>query len=317
MSHPAENRTLYATNQTSALSKDDLHASTVPRRWRTALAKAYYYATYPERQWYHRRLAAAGRAPISVLVFHRIADDGANSWTTPTRNFVEVIRWLKTRFEMISLTDLQQRLCDGSNTSPSACITFDDGYADNCETAIPLLIAEKIPCTYFVTAEPVLTGKPFAHDLEMGHTHLAPNTLDQLRTMKSDGIDIGAHTRTHPDIGRLADPARLYEEIVTSRNDLENSLGDRVAFFAFPFGSPENLTHQAFRLAKRAGFDGVCSAYGGWNYPADDPFHIRRRIVDGPPHRAKSWAVLDPLRELCLPHFAYCPERSPSLEQSL
>ena len=36
----------------------------------------------------------------------------------------------------------------------------------------------------------------------------------------------------------------------------------------------------AFRVAYEAGYDGVCSAYGGYNFPGDDPFHLRRIHAD-------------------------------------
>lgn len=271
--------------------------------WRRTLAELYYYTTYPGRRWYHRRLAAAGRAPVAVLTFHRIADDGANLWTMRTADFVKVIRWLKPRFRMVSLAHLQETVRGWSNERPSAAITFDDGYADNCRVALPLLIEERIPCTYFVTSAGVLEGAPFAHDTQMGNHHLAPNTLEQLRELARGGIDIGAHTRTHADIGRIADPRRLVDEVATSRDELEAALGQPIRYFAFPFGCPENLSAEAFRVARAAGFDGACSAYGGWNFPGDDPFHIRRRCVDGPPNRAKNWALVDPIRALGLPAF--------------
>jgi peptidoglycan/xylan/chitin deacetylase (PgdA/CDA1 family) len=168
---------------------------------------------------------------------------------------------------------------------------------------LPLLVEEGIPCTYFVTADAVLRQKPFQHDVEMGNGHLATNTVEQLREFSRAGIDVGAHTRTHADIGRITDPARLFDEIVLARRDLEDALGQRLRYFAFPFGSPENLSDEAFEMARAAGCDGACSAYGGWNYPGDDPFHIRRRCVDGPSNRAKNWAIIDPIRERWLPNF--------------
>jgi peptidoglycan/xylan/chitin deacetylase (PgdA/CDA1 family) len=279
---------------------------------RRTLAELYYYTTYPGRLWYQRRLAATGRSPIAVLTFHRIADDAANRWTTKTSDFVAVVQWLKRRFDMLSLAGLQRRIGGESASRPGVCITFDDGYADNCGVALPLLIKEKIPCTYFVTTDAVLAGKPFGHDTEMGNYHLAPNTIDQLRYWSRAGIEIGAHTRTHPNLGPITDRQRLQDEIVASRSELELALGHSVRYFAFPFGSPENLNTNAFEIARRAGYEGVCSAYGGWNYPGDNPFHIRRRCVDGPPNRSKNWAMVDPIRERWLPNFAY-PSKTTSL----
>ena len=53
-----------------------------------------------------------------------------------------------------------------------------------------------------------------------------------------------------------------------------------VRYFAFPYGLPENMSTEAFRIARGAGYRGVCSAYGGYNFPGDDPFHIRRFHAD-------------------------------------
>jgi peptidoglycan/xylan/chitin deacetylase (PgdA/CDA1 family) len=278
---------------------------------RRVLAELYYYATYVGRSFYEQRLAAAGRAPIAVLAFHRIADDKANRWTTRTSDFIKVITWLKPRFDMISLEELQRRLGNGFNSRPSVCITFDDGYADNCLAALPFLIEQRVPCTYFVTTDAVLEGKLFEHDLQMGNTHLAVNTIHQLRDMSRSGIEIGAHTRGHADMGRITDPHRMFDEVVIARNELEAVLGERVRYFAFPFGDLENLNVQAFDMALEAGYEGVCSAYGGWNYPGDNPFHIRRRCVDGPPNRPRSWAKIDPIRERFLPKYSYTKPNNP------
>ena len=46
--------------------------------------------------------------------------------------------------------------------------------------------------------------------------------------------------------------------------------------------------------ALEAGFDGVCSAYGGYNFPGDDPFHLRRIHGDPETIRLKNWLTLDP-----------------------
>ena len=276
---------------------------TLPAQWRGALGEVYYHATYPGRLWYERRLAAAGRAPIAVLTFHRIADDGANPWTMRTQDFVKAIRSLKSRFDLISLAELQRRLREGVNDYASACITFDDGYAANCRVALPLLVEERIPCTYFVTSSAVLEGRPFAHDVEMGSAGLALNTVEELRKFSRAGIEIGAHTRTHANLGKITDLEQIYDELVTARNELEAAVGQRIRYFAFPFGRVENMTGEAFEAAWAAGYEGVCSAYGGWNFPGDNPFHIRRRGVDGLPNRAKNWAMIDPIRSRRLPNF--------------
>jgi peptidoglycan/xylan/chitin deacetylase (PgdA/CDA1 family) len=237
-----------------------------------------------------------------VLFYHRIADDGANIWTTSNRTFARQIDWLTRQVELVSLGEAQRRIREG-NTRPCASITFDDGYADNCREAIPLLIRKRIPCTYFVTLENVLEGKPFAHDLAQGN-RFAPNTLDELHEMVSSGIEIGAHTYTHPDLGRLTDEEQLEREILEAGQRLGDLLNRPVRYFAFPFGQRANLSSRAFQMAREAGYQAVCSAYGGYNFPGDDPFHLQRIPVDDEMSRLKNWVTVDP-RKFGIRRFNY------------
>ncbi len=161
-------------------------------------ANFYYHGTLGYRLWQMRRACVAGRAPIAIVVFHRVANDCANAWTTPTTTFTKSIRWLRENCELISLEEVQRRIRCGQNHRASVSITFDDGYADNFNHAIPLLIREGIPCTYFVTAAPAIDGVPFEHDLATGKG-LAPNTIEQLRSLERSCIEVGltvALTRT-------------------------------------------------------------------------------------------------------------------------
>jgi peptidoglycan/xylan/chitin deacetylase (PgdA/CDA1 family) len=272
--------------------------------WRQLAMATYCRATYPYRAWHIRQLCHHGRAPISVLIFHRIADDEINDWTTSTSTFIGAMHWLQDHFELISLAEAQRRMQSDVNHNAAVCVTFDDGYEVNCERALPMLIDEHIPCTYFVTSQPVLEGRIFAHDRE-ARGNSRPNTIEQLRELASAGIEIGAHSRTHPDFGKIADWNVLHDEIVGARDDLQTAIGTRIGYFAFPFGQHENLNPAAFHIAHEAGYDGVLSAYGGYNFAGDDPFHIQRRGVDGPSIRMKNWVVIDPLRQRRIVRFDY------------
>ncbi len=269
---------------------------------RLILLDIYYRASCPYRWWWHHRAAAARREPVVVLFYHRIADDRANPWTTSNCSFARQIDWLARRFQLVSLEEAQRRIRAG-NERPCASITFDDGYAENCRAAIPLLIRRKIPCTYFVTLRNVLDGEPFPHDVDRGD-RFHPNDLDQLRAMADAGIEIGAHTRTHPDLAQVTGEARLHDEVVASGRELEALVGRRVRYFAFPFGQYANLTSRAFQVAREARYEAVCSAYGGYNYPGDDPFHLQRIHVDEGMTRLRNRATVDPRKVRTL-RFSY------------
>jgi peptidoglycan/xylan/chitin deacetylase (PgdA/CDA1 family) len=261
--------------------------------WKSLLLNLYYYGSFPYRALRNAQWQVQGRSPVIVLFYHRIADDGANAWTASNAIFERQIRWLQRHFDLVSLAEAQQRLRRGRNARPCVTITFDDGYADNCHRALPLLIERRIPCTYFVSTHHILIGEPFPHDVALGRP-LAPNTPQQIRELAAAGVDIGAHTRTHADLGRLDDPQRLHDELLVARDELQELIGGSVRYFAFPYGQHANLSPAAFEMARSAGYEGVCSAYGGFNFPGDDPFHLQRIHVDDDMIRLKNWVTVDP-----------------------
>jgi peptidoglycan/xylan/chitin deacetylase (PgdA/CDA1 family) len=259
--------------------------------WKRLLLGLYYHGTLPARSLTAARLRREHRAPLIVLFYHRVADDRLNPWTISQAAFARQMHWLRRHFEMVSLAEGQRRLKSGHNDRPAVAITFDDGYADNCRRALPLLIELGIPCTYFVTSQNVLAQRPFPHDVKLGHP-LSPNSPSEIRALADAGIDIGAHTRTHADLGLLCDPKQLRDELLVPQHELEQITGKPVRYFAFPYGQHANLSQAAFDLAKTA-YDGACSAYGGYNFPGDDPFHLQRIAVDDELVRLQNWVTLD------------------------
>lgn len=260
---------------------------------RAPMLNLYYLATLPQRRQSAARLESERQAPVVSLFYHRVADEHPNDWTITLAAFQRQINWLRARYDIVSLEEAQRRIAAPENNRPAATITFDDGYADNCVAALPWLVANRIPFTYFVTTNHVKSGKPFAHDIAAGQS-LSPNTVFQLRKLAAAGVELGAHTRTHADLGKLTSHEALVDEIVGSKRDLETLIDRPVRYFAFPYGLPANMSTMAFRIAFQAGLRGVCSAYGGYNFPGDDPFHVQRIHGDPEWARFRNWLTLDP-----------------------
>jgi peptidoglycan/xylan/chitin deacetylase (PgdA/CDA1 family) len=261
--------------------------------WKKCALGAYYGATLPARRRAASDRAARQAEPVCILFYHRVADDLPNDWTMPTREFAKQIRWLCARYELVTLAEAQQRIAARQNRVPTICITFDDGYADNMRFAVPLLLNHNIPFTYFVSTNHVLGNQPFPHDIEANQL-IAPNTPGQLRELAAEGVEIGAHTRSHADLGGSLSKADLKDEILGCKRELEHTIDREIRFFAFPYGQHANLSTAAFRVAYEAGYAGVCSAYGGYNFPGNDPFHLRRIHADPELIRLKNWLTIDP-----------------------
>lgn len=259
---------------------------------KSVLLSAYYLSTLRRRRRAASDRAERGMEPISVLFYHRVADTTPNAWTMPTKNFAQQVRWLQEHFDIVDLAEAQRRICSGKNECRTVAITFDDGYAENMQFAVPLLLEEQLPFTYFVSTNHVFGNRPFPHDEAAGRP-LAPNTLSQLREMADAGVEIGAHNRNHIHLGVVSVDV-MQEEIVGAKHDLEQALEREVRYFAFPYGQPADLSTAAFQIAYQAGYHGVCSAHGGYNFPGDDPFYIRRIHADCELIRVKNWLTVDP-----------------------
>ena len=254
---------------------------------------AYMLATTPIRLWARARFNRSDRMPVTGLFLHRVADDHPNDWTITTRQFDRMIQWLEKNVDLVSVDEAQNRLREGNRGRVAVHISFDDGYADNCLHAVPTLLSKKIPFTYYVTTQNVRHGKPFPHDLKVGQP-LAPNSMDEIRAMHDAGVEIGVHTRTHPNVADLRRVKEIEPEICGARDDLAEWIGDRPRHFAFPFGLRHNVSSRSIQLLYDEGFSSYASAYGGYNFPFDDAFHLKR--FDGDPnfHRVRNWLSLDP-----------------------
>jgi peptidoglycan/xylan/chitin deacetylase (PgdA/CDA1 family) len=259
------------------------------RQWAAWL---YQLVTQRQRQRLRQELTSNGQFPIAILFYHRVADHHINPWTISRRHFVQHLDWLQENFDVVSLAEAQRRVRSGFNDRPSVAITFDDGYSENCEFAIPELVRRQMPVTYFVVSQSIAGGIPFAHD-QRQHVPLAPNTLSQVRDMHRAGIEIGAHTRTHKDIGRISSPEELAEELLGSIRELESWGLGPIRYFSFPYGLPANTSQAAVDLLASAGIEGFCTAYGAWNWPGAAGFHLRRIHADPGLERLKNWLTLD------------------------
>lgn len=103
--------------------------------------------------------------------------------------------------------------------------------------------------------------------------------VDQLRALAAQpGVEIGAHTVTHPLLARL-DAATQWAEIDGAATALQDLLGRRPHLFSYPHGSPDAFDAVTVGLTRDAGFSRACTAIGGLARPDGDPLRVPRRVV--------------------------------------
>lgn len=106
-----------------------------------------------------------------------------------------------------------------------------------------------------------------------------PMTWVQLRALAAEGFEVGAHTRTHPILSRVA-PEQLQDEIVGCKEQIERHLGVSVRHFAYPNGRRQDYTSEAVETAARAGYEAAVTAVAGGNTPGIPIFELRRFVPD-------------------------------------
>lgn len=100
----------------------------------------------------HMMAPAGKRARLSVLIFHRVLrqPDPLFPGEMYAQRFDAVCRWLAAWFNVLPLDQAVSRLKAGSLPARAACITFDDGYADNHEVAASILGRHGLSATFFI-----------------------------------------------------------------------------------------------------------------------------------------------------------------------
>ncbi len=253
----------------------------------------YQLATARRRSRMAGSLRDSGNYPVAILFYHRIADSHLNDWSMQVRNFIVQLDWLQKHFDIVTLEEAQRRIVSQYNDRPTVAITFDDGYAENVKNAIPELLRRNLPATYFVSTNFMRTGEPFPHDLARG-VPLEPNSIDDLRDFAAAGIELGAHTKSHANLGAIDDEETLRDEIIGSAQQLEQWCRVPIRYFSFPYGLPQNTSQKAVDIIREAGFAGFCTAYNAWNWPGSEGFHLRRCHADPGLQSLKNRLTLDP-----------------------
>ena len=207
-------------------------------------------------------------APWVCLMYHQVLDGepapGAGDHFAVSRaTFARHLDLI--RAAGLSGCTLTQAI-DGAAGAPVA-ITFDDGTAGHALHALPELAARGMTATFFVVTGWV--GRP-------GYA-----TWEQLRAMRSAGMEIGSHTRSHPFLSELT-AEELEQELRGSREEIDAALGQRTVAMALPGG---DAPRRALRpLLARAGYAVVATSRWGTNASGrpETPVWIRRSTVPGP-----------------------------------
>ncbi len=219
----------------------------------------------------HKRAVAHG--PL-VLVYHSVTSGArrpAWPWSISARDFAHHLDFIADRgYTTCAVRDLLSTT-ENLAATPRVVITFDDGYRDNLEAAEALSL-RGMTASWFV-----LSGNLGQTPRWKDHEGPQDPLLDiaELRALEASGFEIGSHGVDHLRMTALNDAALDYQ-MNTSRQSLEQALGNPVRSFAYPFGAWDARVRDA---ADAAGYGHACTTVSGWALRDGDPLRIRRLTI--------------------------------------
>jgi peptidoglycan/xylan/chitin deacetylase (PgdA/CDA1 family) len=233
-------------------------------------------------------VGAEGARTLRVLMYHKVNDLSPNSTTVPTAVFAEQMSLLRELgYVPVSLDAVRDHYLGGAPLPEGAVlITFDDGYRDNLENALPVLRKHGYPAVVFVPIAYLDDGRPLPHEESLLALGVRNPTLgwDDLAELEAGGVRIESHGIGHWPLTSL-DPAEATREIALSKLRLEERLGREVEAFAFVKGSRADFRPEHASLVQQAGYKLAFSSVSGANGPGSDRFRLRRYNVEPYPPR--------------------------------
>lgn len=187
-----------------------------------------------------------------IFMYHGVADvdEDPNQLCVSPARFAEQMAWLARRgLRGVGIAELVDAMRAGRQRGLVG-LTFDDGYINVLETALPVLRQHGFGATAYIISDR-LGG---TNEWDEGPVWQLM-TGDQVRELAEAGIEIGSHAATHMRLAG-ATPAQLTAEISESRTSLGALLGTEIRGFAFPYGSMDAASRQAVR---DAGYEYACA----------------------------------------------------------
>ncbi len=219
----------------------------------------------------------AGDPALRILTYHRVnASHPGDRLSVPPETFARQMEALARSGRPVVGLERAVAALRGEVELPrgAVVITFDDGFRDNHDHALPVLRSFGLPASFFVPSALVESGRT----LERYERCCAEDELmtwNEVRAVAAAGHDIGGHGRTHKELACL-DAATLHDETHGCHREIAERLSLAPRFFCYPRGSESPSVRRA---VAEAGFEAALTVAPGANSRGVDLFGLSRTEV--------------------------------------
>jgi peptidoglycan/xylan/chitin deacetylase (PgdA/CDA1 family) len=251
---------------------------------------------------------------LSILIYHRVLaqPDPLLPSLPDIQRFDRQMALLRCYFNVLPVGRALHLLQQQALPARAACITFDDGYADNAVHALPILQKYDLSATFFIASGYLNGGQMWNDDVidHVRHAGLGMRVLDQLlqelkylpfaqreraaraitparrqdlmlrtdqvRALHAAGMEIGAHTHRHPILSVVPD-GEARADIAQGKAALEALIQAPVTLFAYPNGKPgPDYQQRHVEMVRELGFAAAFSTVAGVAYDGSDLLQLPR-----------------------------------------
>ncbi len=224
-----------------------------------------------------------GGRSLRVLMYHKVNDIPDNPTTVPIGQFDEQMSQLRELgYPVVSVDDVLDYYAGHSSLPAGATlISFDDGYLDVLENAVPVLAKHGYPAVLFVPVAYLQEAIPLPHERLLAQRGIANRTVDwsQLAELEAGGVRVESHGIAHQPLAEI-ELDEAVREITISKLRLEEKLGRPVRSFAYVKGSEAHFRPVHVNLVKQAGYEVAFTSVSGANSADTDPLRLRRYNIE-------------------------------------
>jgi peptidoglycan/xylan/chitin deacetylase (PgdA/CDA1 family) len=234
------------------------------------------------------RLQPDAQRTLSILMYHKVNDLPDNPATVPVRKFDEQLTRLhELGYNIVGLDAVLDHYSLGAALPEKAVlITFDDGYRDTLENALPILQQHGATAVIFIPVAYMEDKTPLPHETILLQRGMQNPTLDWglMRELDASGVRVESHGIAHRPLAEVSLDEAV-REIAVSKLKLEEQLGRPVRAYAYVKGSEAHFHPVHESILQQAGYEVAFATISRGNGPGTNPFRLGRYNVEPYPAR--------------------------------